>query len=131
MATIKRFEDLEIWQRSRELAKNIYELTLNTNFRKDFSLVDQIRRSSGSVMDNIAEGFERNGKKEFIQFLSYSKGSAGEVRSQIYRAFNRNLISQEEFETTIKELLSLSTKIQNMIGYLKKTEYKGSKFKEG
>ncbi len=81
MATIHRFEDLEIWQKGRTLCNAIYPLTLNGSFEKDFKLRDQINGSSGSVMDNIAEGFERDGKNEFRQFLSIAKGSCGEVRS--------------------------------------------------
>lgn len=83
--TIKRFEDLEIWQQARELCKKIRETAETTTLGKDFSLKDQIFRSSGSVMDNIAEGFERDGKKEFINFLYIAKGSLGETRSQIQR----------------------------------------------
>lgn len=130
MATIRRFEDLEIWQLSRKVADNVYQLTLKNNFKKDFSLIDQIRRSSGSVMDNIAEGFERDGKREFIQFLSYSKGSAGETRSQLYRSLDRGYMTKEDFDTLLKEVVTLSVKIQNMISYLKKSDYKGTKFKE-
>ena len=90
MATIKSFEEIEAWRKARVLSKEIFELTQKGSFSKDFSLRDQINRSSGSIMDNIAEGFERGGNTEFIQFLSIAKGSAGEVCSQIYRAHDRN-----------------------------------------
>ena len=93
MATIKRFEDLEIWQKARVLCNTIYPLTITGSFERDFKLRDQINGSSGSVMDNIAEGFELDGKNEFRQFLSISKGSCGEVRSQLYRALDRNHIT--------------------------------------
>ena len=83
MATINCFEDLDIRKDARSISKNVYQLTQNDLFAKDYSLNDQIRCSSGSVMDNIAGGFDREGKKEFIQFLSISKGSAGECRSQL------------------------------------------------
>jgi four helix bundle protein len=81
MSMVKRFEDLEIWQLAREISKDVYKITYKESIKYDFSLIDQLRRSSGSIMDNIAEGFERDGNKEFIQFLSVAKGSAGETRS--------------------------------------------------
>ena len=81
MATIKKFEDLEIWKMSRHLSFKIFELSNNSFFSKDFRFRDQIRAAAGSIMDNIAEGFERSGRLEFINFLSISKGSAGEVKS--------------------------------------------------
>ena len=83
MAKIKRFEDIESWKKSRELAKSVYRITLNQRFARDFGLRDQIRRASVSILSNIAEGFERDGDKEFIQFLSLAKGSCGEVRAQL------------------------------------------------
>ncbi len=129
MATITCFEDLEIWQLSRVMSVDVFRLTKTAPFSKDFGLVDQIRRSSGSVMDNIAEGFEREGKNEFIQFLSISKGSAGECRSQIYRAKDREYISDEEFEDIKSKLLSISVKIKRFMDYLKASELKGNKFK--
>jgi len=129
MATITCFEDLEIWQLSRVMSVDVFRLTKTAPFSKDFGLVDQIRRSSGSVMDNIAEGFEREGKNEFIQFLSISKGSAGECRSQIYRAKDREYISDEEFEDIKSKLLSTSVKIKRFMDYLKASELKGNKFK--
>ena len=130
MATIKRFEDLEIWQHARELSKFINGLIERDKFKYNFSLKDQISRSSGSIMDNIAEGFERGGNKEFVNFLTYSKGSTGEVRSQSYRAFDIGLISQDEFDYLIKETNSLSERIGKFISYLRNTEYKGVKFKK-
>lgn len=83
MATIKRFEDLEIWQIARRLCKEVFNLTNKGPFLKDFKFRDQIRSSSGSIMDNIAEGFERSSRLEFVNFLSIAKGSAGETRSQL------------------------------------------------
>ncbi len=129
MATITRFEDLEIWKEARKLSKEIYLITSNNSESKnDFRFRDQIRASSGSIMDNIAEGFERNGNLEFRQFLSIAKGSAGEMRSQLYRALDFNYITQEVFEVLKTDSENLSGKINNFITYLNKKEFKGTKF---
>jgi four helix bundle protein len=130
MATIQRFEDLEVWRIARELALDIYNETLIAPFSKDFELIGQIRKSSGSAMDNISEGFERGGKKEFIQFLGIAKGSAGEVRSQLYRALDRKHITQEKFDILIEKVITLSKKLSRLITYFKNSEYKGFKFKD-
>ena len=130
MATIQRIEDLEVWKLARELALEIYNATLKGTFANDNDLKWQIRKSSGSAMDNIAEGFERDGKKEFIQFLSISKGSVGESRSQLYRALDRKHLTQLEFDELFNKTTQLSKKIAAFINYLKGNEYKGLKFKE-
>ncbi len=129
MATIKRFEDLEVWQRAREVCRRVKALTDKEKFSKDFTLKDQIKRSSGSTMDNIAEGFERDGNKEFINFLSISKGSAGETRSQAYRAFDYEYINENELDSFVNETTQLSQKLGSFINYLKESEHKGLKFK--
>jgi len=92
MATIREFEELEIWQEARRLSKEIIEIVKTTELKTDYKLKDQIKGSSGSVMDNIAEGFERDGNLEFRQFLSIAKGSAGESRSQLYRVFDSGIL---------------------------------------
>jgi four helix bundle protein len=128
MATITRFEDLEIWQEARRLAKLIHLVAVETDLKNDFRFREQIKASSGSVMDNIAEGFERNGNLEFRQFLSIAKGSAGETRSQLYRALDCNYINQERFDVLKIDYENLSGKINNFITYLNKKDFKGTKF---
>ena len=125
---VERFEDLEIWQESRKLAKRVFEITSVEPFHSDFKFRDQIKASSGSVMDNIAEGFEREGNKEFVQFLFISKGSCGEVRSQSYRAFDYKYIDQTILEELVLKTEQLSKKISSLITYLKKSELKGPKY---
>jgi four helix bundle protein len=102
MATIKRFEDIEAWQKARLLAKEIYAISIETNLSKDFRFRDQINAAAGSVMDNIAEGFESGGKLELINFLTISKGSCAEVRSQLYRCFDRNFIDEIKMDKLFK-----------------------------
>jgi len=125
---VTNFEELEIWKLARELCKFVFTITSNVPFSADFKLRDQIRASSGSVMDNIAEGFERGGDKEFFQFLSVAKGSCGETRSQGYRALDYQYINDETFEEIRNRTMSLSVKISNLMNYLKSSDFKGSKY---
>ena len=125
MATIKRFEDLDAWKISRELCNKIGQIIDKELFQKNYRLIGQIEDSSGSIMDNIAEGFERGTRAEFIQFLGYSKGSCGEFRSQLYRALDRKYITQAEFEELFILVVRISAMIQKFIEYLQKTEVKG------
>lgn len=127
MATINNFEDLDIWKKSRELCQKIF-ISLIQNSNCSQNIKNQIDRSSASVMDNIAEGFEREGNKEFINFLSMSKGSFGEVRSQLTRAFDRDFINENEFNDLKKDYADLSKMISGFMKYLKTTEHNGNKF---
>lgn len=115
----KTFEDLKVWQDSREFVKSIYELTSSNNFAKDYGLKDQIQRAAVSIMNNIAEGFERNNNKVFVVFLKYSKGSAGEIRSMLYIALDLKYISQRTFNEYYANVIKIITQISNFIKYLK------------
>jgi four helix bundle protein len=129
MATIKRFEEIISRQEARELNKTIGSLIDSNRFKTNFRLINQIEGSAGSIMDNIAEGFERGGNREFIQFLFISKGSCGELRSQLFRALDRNYINQQEFDLFSKHAMKISSLIQKLISYLENSEIKGVKYK--
>jgi four helix bundle protein len=130
MATLNKFEDLKIWQDSRIFNKNLFQVLQDVDDRKFGYLKNHLFKTSGSIMDNIAEGFEREGNKEFVLFLYYSKGSAGEIRSQLYRALDLNFITQDDFDLLFKQLILISSQLSLFISYLKKSEFKGNKFKE-
>ena len=129
MATIKNFEELKVWQKSRKLCHEIYRIITSDKFSRDFALKDLVNRSSGSIMDNIAEGFGRNGNIEFINFLSYSNGSAFECKSQLYRAFDRNYISQEKQAELFNLIDEVTKMISSLTNYLGGTDFRGVKFK--
>jgi four helix bundle protein len=129
MATIQSFEDLKVWQKSRILCQEIFDLITTGKLAKDFALIDQINRSFGSLMDNIAEGFGRMGNKEFINFLSYTYGSALECKSQLYRAFDRKYISNEKLEELFNLLEEIKKMTNALITYLGKSDFRGQKFK--
>jgi len=114
------FEDLKVWQDAREFVKSAYKLTSSENFKKDFELKDQIQRASVSIMNNIAEGFERNNNKEFIKFLGYAKGSAGEVRSMLYITLDLNYIQENSFNKNFESSVNIITQISNFIKYLRR-----------
>ena len=128
MATFKRFEEIESWQLAREFCKMISLFIHREEFSKDYKLKDQINSSSGSIMDNIAEGFTRGGNIEFVNFLRYSKGSGGESQSQLYRALDRNYITKNEFEAGYNLVEQINSKNQNLIKYLQKSEYSGPNY---
>lgn len=130
MATINKFEDLEVWQMARKYAGSIHTLTLIEKFSKEYKFKDQIKDSSGSVMDNIAEGFGRESRLEFINFLGIAKGSLYESQSQLYRAFDYGLISKEVLDLNYQEAEIIAAKIAAFMIYLNKTLIRGKKFKE-
>ena len=129
MATWKSFTEIEVWTLSRTFCQDIYKIMQIDGLKTDYRLKDQINGSSGSIMDNIAEGFDRGGNKEFINFLSYSKGSAGESLSQLYRIHDRDYISEEEFDKLSKNAVELINRIGGLMNYLKNSGIKGPKFK--
>jgi four helix bundle protein len=125
--TIKRFEEIEAWQKTRQLTANIYRSTSTGLFAKDFGLRDQIRRAAVSSMSNIAEGFKRDGNKEFIQFLSVAKGSTGEVRSQLYVALDAGFLDQAQFTELFGSAEEASRLIAGFMSYLRESEMRGRK----
>ena len=130
MATFKTFEQIDAWQKSRELTREIYRVTRERDFARDFGLRDQIRRASVSIMSNIAEGFERSGTGEFAQFLSTAKGSAGEVRAQLYVALDQEYLPREVFDTLSANAAQISRMISGLMKYLRQSGIKGTKFKK-
>jgi four helix bundle protein len=129
MAKIERFEDIEAWKKGRQLRREIYTCSRQGAFGRDFALRDQIRRSAVSITSNIAEGFERSGNKEFIQFLANSKGSCGELRDRLYAALDEEYISAGQFESLCRQALEVSRLISGFMRYLKQSEMRGAKFK--
>jgi four helix bundle protein len=128
MRQIRKFQDIRAWQKSRELVREVYRITKRPDFSRDFQLRDQIRKAVISIPSNIAEGYNRGGRKEFIQFLSIANGSTGEVQTQLYLAYDQGYITTTDFET----LLEIADEIGKMIGgfikYLRKSENKGFKY---
>ena len=129
MGTIERFEDLEAWKLARVLTSLVYTCSGAGNFGHDFALRDQIRRASISIVSNIAEGFERDGDKEFIQFLSMAKGSCGEVRAQLYLAVDQKYISEALFQELTTKAIQLSRVISGLVRYLRQSQLSGKKYK--
>jgi four helix bundle protein len=129
MATIERYEDIQGWQKARELTNFVYAVTKQKAFARDFALKNQIRRAAISVMSNIAEGFEWGGRAEFIQFLSIAKSSAGEVQSQLYIALDQEYVIPEQFEKGYRLCDEAMRLIGGFIAYLRKTPIQGPKYK--
>ena len=130
MSTVRDFENLANFQKARELSKKIYPITNRDGFKSDFRFVQQIRAAAGSIMDNIAEGFERTGNKEFLNFLYIAKGSCGEVRSQLIRANDVGYLTSEEYEELYIECRKLSASIINFIKEIKASDITGAKYKQ-
>jgi four helix bundle protein len=128
VAAIEKFEDLIAWQKSKAFAVKIYSATDEGKFSKDFGLRDQIRRASISIVSNIAEGFERKGNKEFLQFLFYSLGSIAEVKTQLIISFELNYISKEKYDELNDLLVDIQKITKGLVAYLKESDLKGSKF---
>ena len=125
----EKFEDLAIYQMARALSQHVYEITATAPFAFDTRFVQQMHASAGSVMDNIAEGYEREGNKEFINFLYISKGSCGEVRSQLIRSLDCNYIDKETYDRMYDECVKMSVALASFIRQLKQSSYRGSKYK--
>lgn len=130
MATIEKFEQIISWQEARELNKTVGKLIDSGRFKQSYRLINQVEGSAGSIMDNIAEGFERGGNKEFVQFLYIAKASCGELRSQLYRALDRNYTTQNEFDALSVHAMKISSLIQKLIAYLENSDTKGIKYKQ-
>ena len=129
MARLERFEDIDAWKKARALAKATYKITATGEFARDFGLRDQLRRAAISVVSNIAEGFERGGDKEFLQFLSLAKGSCGEVRAQLYVALDQAYINDAQFQELSEKAVEVSRLIAGLMKYLSASDLRGSKYK--
>ena len=130
MATIQKFEDLKVWQKARLLSSKIYLLTFLEPISSDFIFKDQIRGTLGSIMDNIAEGFERGSKLEFINSLTTAKGETGELKSQLYRGLDNKYFSPDQFDEFYNDADQITKMTTSLISYLNKSKIKGQKFKE-
>jgi len=127
MSKLGKFEDLTIFQMARNLCKDVYAITKQSEFKKDTRFVQQIHAAAGSIMDNIAEGFERDGNKEFVNSLYIAKGSCGEVRSQLIRATDVGFIDKETATRLYNDCLDLSKTISKFIASLKRSSITGLK----
>ena len=129
MSKIQKFEDVLAWQKARELTREIYTHAKAGLFAKDFGLRDQIQRAAVSIMGNVAEGFDRGGDKEYIQFLSISKGSCGEVKSHLYVALDQQYVNSTQFDQLYKSADEVGRLLAGFMAYLKQSDLRGRKFK--
>jgi four helix bundle protein len=129
MSTLHNYEEMEVWRKSMQLITEVYQATRNASFSKDFSLVNQIRRSGISIASNIAEGFERDGNKELINFLYIAKGSCGELRCQLQIAKNLGYLDPDRFEELYNLANYISKSLGGFIKYLQNSDLKGKKYK--
>ena len=129
MSAFKKFEDMEVWKKSMILTRLIYQTTNQPSFLKDYNLVSQIRKSAVSIASNIAEGFERDGNKEFINFLYIAKGSCGELRCQLYIAKDQHYLKADSFQEMYNLATEISVSLNKLIKYLQESDYKGNKYK--
>jgi four helix bundle protein len=130
MATYKNFEEILVWQLARDFCNDLDSVIDDSWYRKDSSLKNQILASSGSIMDNVAEGFERGSTNEFKTFLAYAKGSCGESRSQLYRASDKKMLNETDFERLKCKTVEISKQLNGFISYLKSVPHKGNRFEE-
>ena len=130
MATVHRFEDLEIWRLASKLYQKISKLAEKIKNNHDYRFADQMKAAAGSIMDNIAEGFERNSRLEFLNSLSISKGESGELKSQLYRAIDDDYLNKIEYDELYEDTDKVSKKIANFVKYLNSSNIKGLKFKD-
>lgn len=128
MATIERFEDITAWQKARALNVAIYACSREGTFARDFGLRDQLRGAAVSIMSNIAEGFERDGNREFVQFLATAKGSCGEVRSQLYTALDQGYVDRAQFDHLSALAQETSRLVAGLMRYLRQSTRKGRKY---
>ena len=129
MATFKRFEDMEVWHKARAVVLAVYDCTKKGAFARDFALRYQVRRAAISVVSNIAEGFEREGRAELVQFLSVAKGSLGEVMAQLYVALDQGYVTQEEFNQLSGQVQDTRKLLAGLMNYLKRSDIAGQKYK--
>ena len=121
MAKIEKFEDIDAWKLARALTAKVYTFAMEGNFARDYGFRDQICRATVSIVSNIAEGFERNSGKSFLQFLAIAKGSAGEVRAQLYIAYDLGYVSREQFDEAIKDVSRISKMLSRLMAYLEES----------